>query len=261
MIKPKKSLGQNYLIDLNILNLIVDIGLISEKDRIIEIGPGTGNLTRLLLLKNPKKIILIEKEKLLSKNLSNISSNKLHIINEDFLKFNESLFENKEFIVFGNLPYNISSQILIKLIEFQFKNIKFKKLILMFQKEVADRIIAKLNTKDYGRLSIISQWRMDIKKIIDVKPKSFFPVPKVQSSLLLFTPKDKFYPISNLKNLERITQTFFNFRRKMVKKPLNMLFKNAERIANENNINLNDRPQNISPMNFYKLSNEFKNFK
>ena len=99
---------------------------------------------------------------------------------------------------------------------------------------------------------------MNIKKITDVNPKSFYPIPKVKSSLLLFTPKKEFYPLDNIESLEHVTKTFFNYRRKMVKKPLSILFRNKDEIAKENKLNLNDRPQNISPKIFYKLSNEYR---
>ncbi len=258
MIRQKKSLGQNFLIDNNIINKIIESVNISNNDTVIEIGPGSGNLTKRLLSKDPKKFIVIEKDILLCQKLEKVFSKKIQILNEDFLKTKINIFQEKEIIVFGNLPYNISSQILIKLIKLQFSKIKFKYLILMFQKEVADRITAKINTKSYGRLSVISQWRMNIKKITDVNPKSFYPIPKVKSSLLLFTPKKEFYPLDNIESLEHVTKTFFNYRRKMVKKPLSILFRNKDEIAKENKLNLNDRPQNISPKIFYKLSNEYR---
>ena len=123
----------------------------------------------------------------------------------------------------------------------------------MFQKEVADRILAEFNSKNYGRISIISSWKMEIEKIIDISPNSFFPIPKVRSSLLLFKPKDKFYKLKNVKNLEHITNVFFNQRRKMIKKPLKVLFKNYEKIANELFLDLNLRPQNLSNLTYYKI--------
>ena len=158
LIKPKKSLGQNFLIDNNILNLIADIGEIKNDDIVLEVGPGTGNLTEKLLLKNPKKILLIEKDKNLSKKLKLKFDKKVNLINEDILKINEENLSNKKMIFFGNLPYNISTQILVKWIRLKNLNKVCKKFILMFQKEVAERIIANTNQKQYGRLSILSSW-------------------------------------------------------------------------------------------------------
>ena len=184
-IKPKKSLGQNFLVDKNVLNIIADLGKIEKNSIILEIGPGTGNLTEKLLIKNPKKIILIEKDKKLSEHLEKKFNNKVEIVNKDFLKL--SLFELSYYnlIIFGNLPYNIASEILIKIIKCG-EDFYYNKMILMFQKEVAERIIAKHNTKKYGRISIIAQWKLDIKKIIDISSNCFYPKPKVQSSLLEF---------------------------------------------------------------------------
>ena len=117
LIKPKKSLGQNFLIDKNIIRYIADIAEINENDTLLEIGPGTGNLTKELLLKKPKKIIVVEKDKNLSKELKNNFDNQIQILNEDILKIDEEILSKEKMIFFGNLPYNISSQILIKWIK------------------------------------------------------------------------------------------------------------------------------------------------
>ncbi len=260
MIKPKKSLGQNFLIDKEILNLITNLTTINGST-ILEVGPGTGNLTKCILNNNPKKFIVIEKDIKLSQNLKDKFNNKLIVINKDILEINENSLSDEKIKVFGNLPYNISSEILCKwIINFNNK-FWFKELILMFQKEVADRIIAKYNTSQYGRLSILSNWKLNIKKICDIKPTSFYPIPKVDSSLLIFTPKNNFHPIKNPKNLEKITRIFFNHRRKMLKKPFNQLFNGDEKILNKLKINLNLRPQNLDFDTYYKLTSEFENLR
>ena len=129
----------------------------------------------------------------------------------------------------------------------------------MFQKEVADRIIANFNTSCYGRLSILSNWKLYIEKICDIKPESFSPKPKVDSSLLVFSPKENFFKINNPKNLEKITRVFFNHRRKMIKKPYNQLFNGNLKVLDKLKINLNLRPQNLNFETYYKLTNEFEN--
>jgi 16S rRNA (adenine1518-N6/adenine1519-N6)-dimethyltransferase len=258
LIKPKKSLGQNYLIDNNILNLMADIGEIKNDDIVLEVGPGTGNLTEKLLLKKPKKIILIEKDKNLSNNLKSKFNEKINLLNEDILKVNEEILSNKKMIFYGNLPYNISSQILAKWIKLKNLNYICKKFILMFQKEVAERIIAKTNQKEYGRLSILSSWRLNIKKIRDINPNSFYPVPKVKSTILMIEPKLQFYKIKNPKNLEHITNIFFNQKRKMINKPLKILFNDVDYIAKKFQIDLNQRPQNLPPLIYYKLCEEYE---
>ena len=259
-IKPKKSLGQNFLIDRDVLNKIVETVNINEKT-ILEIGPGSGNLTSYIHKKNPKKIYVVEKDDDLSILLKEKFNNEIEIINEDILKVDENKISDERLIVFGNLPYNISTEILSKWILNLNKKIWFDCLVLMFQKEVADRIIAKTNTSNYGRLSILSNWKLNIKKIIDIKPNSFFPRPKIDSSLLLFTPKNNFFELKNSKNLEMITRVFFSQRRKMLKKPFNQIFNNAKEISEKFDIDLNLRPQNLKPEMYFNLVKEYESLR
>ena len=257
-IKPKKSLGQNFLSDKNIIKSIVDIGNIKNNNVIIEIGPGTGNLTEFILKKKPKKFFVIEKDSNLVKLLYERFNNKINIINNDVLNFKLNIISKEKFIIYGNLPYNISTQILAKWITDREKFESCKKLILMFQKEVANRIIAKTNSKNYGRLSIISNWRLDVKKEFDISSNSFFPKPKVDSTLLSFIPKRKYYNINNPENLEKITKIFFNQRRKMIKNPLKQIFKNPDIVVKKLNLDVNLRPQNLSPLNYFEITKEYE---
>jgi len=258
--KAKKSLGQNFLIDQNILEKIVNTVQVENKE-ILEIGPGSGNLTTHILKKNPKKIYVIEKDDDLSSFLNKKFVDKINIINDDVLNVSENKISKNRLTVFGNLPYNISTEILSKWIVNLNENFWFNELVLMFQKEVADRIIAKSNTSNYGRLSILSNWKLNVEKIIDIKPESFLPKPKINSSLLLFSPKKNFFKLNNAKNLEMITRVFFNQRRKMIKKPFNQVFNDAKKIAEKFGINLNLRPQNLNPETYYKLVKEFEDLK
>ena len=260
MIKAKKSLGQNFLIDKNILEKITNITDIKDKI-ILEIGPGTGNLTSYILKKNPKKIFVIEKDDNLALNLKNKFDDKLIIINDDVLKIDENILFKDKVIVFGNLPYNISTEILSKWIINLKESFWFESLVLMFQKEVADRIIAKFNTSNYGRLSIICNWKLNIKKVCDIKPGAFYPKPKVDSSLLFFHPKKNFIKLNNPKNLEKVTRIFFNQRRKMLKKPYNQLFNGDQKVCNKLKINLSLRPQNLNLDTYFKLAYEYENLR
>ena len=260
MIRAKKSLGQNFLIDENILEKIVNTTEIKDKT-ILEIGPGTGNLTSYILKKNPKKYFVIEKDDQLAINLQNKFNNKITIINDDVLKVDETTLFKEKATVFGNLPYNISTEILSKWIINLKDNFWFENLILMFQKEVADRIIGEFNTSNYGRLSIICNWKLNIKKICDIKPEAFFPKPKIDSSLLFFYPKKNFIKIKNPNNLEKITRIFFNQRRKMLKKPYNQLFNGDKKVLDKLKIDLNLRPQNLNLDTYYKLVYEYENLK
>ena len=257
MIKAKKSLGQNFLIDQNIIKKIIETTNINDKE-ILEVGPGTGSLTREILKKNPSKLYLVEKDTFLAEALNELVSEKIKIFNEDILKFDENLLSKNKIIVFGNLPYNISTEILSKWITNLKNDYWFSDLILMFQKEVADRIIAKFNTSAYGRLSILANWRLYINKICDISPESFSPRPKIQSSLIHFTPKKNFAEIKDPVNLEKITRIFFSHRRKMLKKPFNQIFNGNNDLLDKFNLDLNLRPQNLDFDTYYKLTMEYE---
>ena len=257
MIRAKKSLGQNFLVDKNIINKIINIVEITNNE-ILEVGPGKGSLTREILKNQPSKMYLVEKDSFLVKSLKEQLDNKVIIFNEDILNFNENLLSDKNLIVFGNLPYNISTEILSKWITNLKNDYWFSDLILMFQKEVADRIIAQFNTSYYGRLSILSNWKLNIKKICDIPPECFSPKPKIQSTLIHFTPKKDFAKIKDPKNLEKITRIFFNHRRKMLKKPFNQLFNGNTELLTKYNIKLNLRPQNLDLETYYNLTIEYE---
>ena len=259
-IKAKKSLGQNFLIDREVLDQIVSTCDVTNKE-ILEIGPGTGNLTTYILKKNPKKVYVVEKDDELAILLKEKFDKRIEIINNDVLRVDEGKISNQKLTVFGNLPYNISTQILSKWILNINKNFWFESLVLMFQKEVADRIIALSNNSKYGRLSILTSWKLNVKKIIDIKPQSFSPRPKIDSSLLLFTPKENFFELKSGKNLEMITRVFFSQRRKMLKKPFNQIFMNSKEVAEKFNIDLNLRPQNLEPEMFFKLTKEYEDLR
>ena len=255
-VKSKKSLGQNFLVDNNILKKIVDAGKISKLDSVIEIGPGTGNLTNYIIDSQPKDITVVEKDSNLVKILKNKFNNKINIINDDVLELDKNFYK-KNFTVFGNLPYNISTQILANWC--LNNNLRFKRLILMFQKEVADRIIAKVNTKEYSRITILANWKFNIKKIFDVSPNCFFPRPKIESTLLEFLPKTDYIKIRNPKYLEKITKVFFSQRRKMIKKNFIKLFKDSNYMSKKLKIQLSDRPQNLSTDKFLMIIKEYEN--
>ena len=129
----------------------------------------------------------------------------------------------------------------------------------MFQKEVADRIISDFNTKTYGRLTILANWRLNIKKICDVSPVSFKPKPKIDSTVLFFKPKKEFFLLKDPKNLEKITRIFFMHRRKMIKKPYNQIFDGNFSFASKIGIDLNSRPQNLDFETYLKLTKEYEN--
>ena len=260
MIRAKKSLGQNFLIDKNIINKIVNFVELKNRN-VLEIGPGTGNLTEEILRKNPKKNLVVEKDNNLANLLKEKFKDKIKVINRDILKTNENSLYNETLTVLGNLPYNISTEILCKWILNLKEKTWFDYLILMFQKEVADRIISDFNTKSYGRLSILANWRLDIKKVFNISPLSFKPKPKIDSTVLFFKPKKNFFSFKDSKNLEKITRIFFMHRRKMIKKPYYQLFNGNISIASKIGIDLNSRPQNLDFETYFKLTKEYESLR
>ena len=198
-IKPKKSLGQNFLVDKNIISKIILAANICSSDEVLEIGPGTGNLTKFIISQKPKKIHVIEKDEILANALEKHYLDEINILKKDVLEISPEFYSEKKFLILGNLPYNISTKILSNWCLNNKLNVS--KMILMFQKEVAERILADVNSKDYSRITILTKWKFDIKKVTDVKPNSFFPKPKVHSTILEFLPKKKIYEIKDPKNL------------------------------------------------------------
>ena len=260
MIKPKKSLGQNFLIDNNIIEKIINLSDV-KNNNIIEIGPGTGNLTKKIINQKPKSLLLIEKDQQLIVNLKNefSSCDKIKIFNNDILKFQLENIVKENSIIIGNLPYNISSQILAKLIKFKKWLPKYKKLILMFQKEVAEKIIAKHKSSSFGRLAILTNARLRVTKSFDVSENCFYPVPKVKSTVLVFEPiLNQNFNVKDISNLETITHIFFSKKRKMINKAFKTLFKNPVTISKKININLNLRPNKISENQYYKITEYFE---
>ena len=259
-MKPKKSLGQNFLIDKNIIKKIVSLVKIKNKN-IIEIGPGRGALTNEIIKQFPKSLFLIEKDEKLSKELilKYSENKKVKVITGDILKLDLEKITLKNSVIFGNLPYNISSQILVKLIKFKTWTPNFSDLVLMFQKELADKITGKFNTKHYGRLSILTNYRLNIIQKFLVSNNCFFPKPKVISQVIHLQPKKrKRLYFKNMYNLEKITQFFFSNKRKMINKKIkNLLLENQIKKIRELKLNL--RPSNLEPEVYFKITELFEN--
>ena len=259
---PKKSLGQNFLIDKNIIDKIVKIPNLIKNKTIVDIGAGYGALTKAIIKLKPKKIFAIEKDKKLSSFLSNEfeKDKNVNVINDDIFNFIQKKNIEKNIIVYGNLPYNISTQILARLIMLKKWPPWYEELIFMFQKEVADRILAKLGDKEYGRLSILSNWRLDIKKHFDISKNSFIPKPNINSTILSFKPKkNNPYKLKDPKNLELVTRTLFSNRRKMINKNFKKLFKDSLDISDKLNLNLKLRPEEINNEIYYKIAKAYEN--
>ena len=253
---PKKSLGQNFLIDHNIKRKIINSAKIIGQN-VLEIGPGKGFLTDEILKRKPKLLTLVEKDNFMAQDLKNRYKNNqnVKIYNKDILKFDIEKQMKKNTLVFGNLPYNVSSQILVKFLRFKKWPPNFTNLILMFQKEMSDRIVGKFNSSNYGRLSILTNFRLNITKKFLVSPNCFLPKPKVDSTVMCFEPKmNMSYDIKNITNLEKITNILFSNKRKMVNKSFKKIFKNYDKLKFIKDLDLNKRPSEISPNTYYEIT-------
>ena len=263
MHKLKKSLGQNLLIDKNIINKIISLEDLKNRN-ILEVGGGTGNLTGPIINKNIKNLVIIEKDDNFCKLLREkfINQKNIKIYNQDILKYNLNYTGLSKAIIFGNLPYNISTQILINFIKVKDWPPFYKKIIFMFQKEVADRILAKYDSKQFGRLAIITNFRLEIVESFKISKNCFYPKPDVDSKIIVFKPRAKIkYEISDIQNLEKITNTFFTNRRKMINKPFAKIFKDYKIVAKKLKINLDARPSELSFEDYFKLTEYFEKTK
>ena len=256
----KKSLGQNFLFDKNIIKKIVDLVKIKNR-KIIEIGPGKGALTDEILRRKPLLLSIIEKDKRLVEELKiKYHKNKfVKIYNNDILDFDLKEIIKKDSIIFGNLPYNISSQILIKIIKLNKWPSNYTDLVFMFQKELAEKISGKFNSSDYGRLSIIRGYQLDILNKFLVSPNCFKPKPKVTSQVLHLKPKLKSdFKINNLENLEKVTNIIFSNKRKMINKNLFKIL-NLQDVNKIKMLNTNLRPSELKPEIYYKITELYEN--
>ena len=257
MSHAKKSLGQHFLIDKNIIKKIVNLVDIKNKN-VIEIGPGKGALTNEILNNKPKLLIAIEKDFNLFQNLKKKFSNykNFKVFNCDILKFNIENSLKKNSIIFGNLPYNISSQILVKFLKLNKASTKLSDVIFMFQKELGDKIIAKYPSKNYGRISILTNFQFKIFKKFLVSRNCFFPKPKIVSMIIHFRPhtENKIkIKIKKLENLEKVTNLLFSNKRKMINKNIRKIL-TQNQINEINNLYLNYRPDKIKPEIYYEIT-------
>ena len=255
----KKSLGQNFLVDKNIIRKIINLVKL-EKKNIIEIGAGYGALTDEILKKKPNLLNIIEKDINLFKELKMKYSGvkNIRIYNDDILNFNLESLATKNSIIMGNLPYNISSQILVKILRLKKWPPNFENLIFMFQKELGEKILGKCPNANYGRLSILSNYRLKFVSKFLVSKNCFFPKPKVTSMVILFKPiLKKKYSIENILNLEKITNFFFSNRRKMINKTIKKIL-NEPQIKSITSLKLNSRPSEIRPETYYKITELFE---
>ena len=258
-LAANKALGQNFLFDLNLTRRIARAAGPLEGFTIIEIGPGPGGLTRALLAEGASKVIAIERDARALPALAEIAAHypsRLHIIEGDALAFDMAHLVNGPTKIVANLPYNIGTPLLISWLSTDVWPPWYQSLSLMFQKEVAERIVAKPGSKAYGRLSIICQWRCVVKKLFDVNRSAFTPPPKITSSIVQFEPRAKCEPACSLKSLERVTAAGFGQRRKMLRQSLKGVFPNAEEVLEKLGIAPTARAEELRVEDFGRLALE-----
>ncbi len=249
--KFKKRLGQHFLNNQEILQKICSIRNLNSES-ILEIGPGMGSLTKKILECNPKKLLVIEKDISLEPYLESIKkkhSDKLKIIFGNALEIDLVDIFNEKIVLIANLPYNVASTLIINWLQ----NLEiFKSIIVMVQKEVAERFIAKVNSKQYGRISVLIQIFCDIKKKFDVSPDNFFPKPKVESSVIEIIPKENIKV--DYKKIDKVLKLSFLHRRKTIKNNFKKKNIDTKKLPFDNDILDNLRPQEISPEKYLKLT-------
>lgn len=251
-ILPTKKLGQNFIIDTDVTDLIVSTAKPLDKFNILEIGPGLGTLTNSILRNNPKKLIAVEKDKKLFNLLPGLVNNdRFQVINYDALTIDEREIVDQPVKIIANLPYNIGTKLLVKWL---YNITYFDEIIIMLQKEVADKIIAKNKTSKFGRLSVIAQLLCICEKIIDVKPESFFPKPKVDSSVIKLKWNQMKISQNMLSKIEKVSKSAFGQKRKMIRKSLASILDNPTKQLELLNISPESRAEELSIEDFKKIA-------
>ncbi len=262
-LSAKKNLGQNFILDVNLLNKIVRYAKINdpqafESGSVIEVGPGPGGLTRAILANNPNHLIVIEKDLRCLKALSDIQSvfpSKMDILTDDALNVKVNELGKPPRAIIANLPYNISTLLLIQWLK-RIEN--FSSLTLMFQKEVAERLIAKPNCAHYGRLSILTQWLCHAEILFKVPPSCFVPPPKVTSAIVCLKPRPQPLAPARMDLLEKVTAAAFNQRRKMLRSSLKSVG-NPDKLCQNANIDPCMRAQDVPIEAFCALARSLEN--
>ncbi|MEP0235336.1 16S rRNA (adenine(1518)-N(6)/adenine(1519)-N(6))-dimethyltransferase RsmA [Roseibium sp.] len=259
-LDARKSLGQNFLLDLNLTSRIARAAAPLDDCTVLEIGPGPGGLTRALLAAGAKRVIAIEKDTRCLPALSEISDHydgRLEVIEGDALKIDPvALAGGDKIKIVANLPYNVGTQLLLNWITTEDWPPFWSSLTLMFQKEVGERIVARQGSKAYGRLGVLTGWRTNASMLFDLNPKAFTPPPKVTSTVVQLTPRDTPLPCS-LKMLEKVTAAAFGQRRKMLRASLKSLGGPADDLIEAAGLRPTARAEEIDIEGFVRLANRY----
>jgi 16S rRNA (adenine1518-N6/adenine1519-N6)-dimethyltransferase len=258
-LTAKKTLGQNFLLDLNLTRRIARAAGPLEGATIVEVGPGPGGLTRALLLEGATKVIAIERDERCLPALQQIAAaypGRLDIVAADARDIDyASLPLTPPACIVANLPYSVGTPLLVGWLKTEPWPPWFDRLVLMFQREVADRIVAKLRTKDYGRLAVLSQWRTHPRILFTVPPSAFTPKPKVESAVVELVPKETPEPPCNVTQLEKVTAAAFGQRRKMLRVSLRQIAPNAEALLERLGIDPKARAEELPIGDFCRIAN------
>lgn len=261
-LMAKKALGQNFLLDRNITDKIIRLSLEKQNKKdfsgeyVFEVGPGPGGLTRAVLEADPQKLTVVEMDERcieIMNDLKKIVGERLEIINGDAMKINFAEKGSAPRNIVSNLPYNISVPLLTGWLK-QIEN--FSSLTLMFQKEVADRICAPTNCKDYGRISVLSQLQCRIERLFELNPNCFVPAPKIWSTVLLFQPLHSNISQEEITKIEKITALAFGQRRKMIRQSLKSLPGIKEKLQ-QLQIPETFRAEQLTPAQYLQLAKLF----
>jgi 16S rRNA (adenine1518-N6/adenine1519-N6)-dimethyltransferase len=258
-LSARRSLGQNFLLDFNLTRRIAKAGAPLEGTTIVEIGPGPGGLTRALLLEGATRVIAIEKDRRCLPALVDIATaypGQLDIVEADALEIDYAKLDLvPPCRIVANLPYSVATPLLIGWLKTSPWPPWFDRLVLMFQREVAERIVAKPRSKDYGRLAVIAQWRTESRILFGIPARAFTPVPKVDSSLVELVPRFEPGPPCDIAVLERVTAAAFGQRRKMLRSSLRQITPNAEALLNSLGIAPTARAEELGVGDFARLAN------
>lgn len=259
-LRAKKNLGQNFLLDLNITRRIARFCGDMTKRTIVEVGPGPGGLTRALLLEDAAHVIAIERDERCRPALEDIQARYPERLT---VHFGDALETDWPALLAGttgpvtiaaNLPYGVASLLLANWLETEPWPPWFDSMVLMFQREVAERIVAEPNCKAYGRLSVLSQWRAEAKIVMHLPPEAFTPAPKVSSAVVAFTPRATLHPACSVKTLGRVTQAAFGQRRKMLRASLKQLTPMTELLLGTAGLDPTKRAEDLAVSDFARMA-------
>ena len=252
----KKKFGQNFLINQTIIDKILNSANLNNNSFVYEVGPGDGALTKEIIKANPKQYLAVEIDESLKPKLEKEFFKKNHkLIFANALKLNERILFEKNAVIIANLPYNISLQLLLKWVHQHALNPWFNMMVLMFQKEVGERILSDENSKKFGRITLIVSAFFKISKVTNVSKNDFFPVPSVESVVLKFESLKKPYlDLDNIPKLEFLSRDLFSNRRKKLKKKIEKLYSSSVIKKHNLEVYFDLRPENLKKEIFYSLA-------